>query len=164
MKSKILIITFLFSLSAYAQENKIVYVFPDSVEVAVYEYITQDSEYFIKERGEEVCYYLVLSKDTADVYKMLVQRYFPKSYKSNDRVNISNRVAVINDKRLPLLFDYDELFGTVDVINMGKYGERQDGYVKRSITIRDWAYTIYFIGGYNKGRNYGKILKKELVW
>ena len=146
-------------LNTQQQEEKIVYVFPDSVEVAVYEYITQVSEYFIK-RGEEVCYYLVLEKDTANVYRLIVQRYDP-SYNPNHRANLSNRVAVINDKRLPLLFDYDELFGTVDAINMGRYGVRNESYVKRSITIRDWAFTIYFIGGYNQGRNYGKILKKE---
>jgi len=156
MKNKILFIIFLFSLSVYSQENKIVYIFPDSVEIAVNEYITQ-------EREEKTSYYLVLSKDTADIYRLLVLRYDPL-HNPTHRANLSNRVAVINDKRLPLLFDYDELFGTVDTINIGRYGERDDGYVKRSISIYHWRYQIEFIGGYNKGKNYGKILKKGLVW
>jgi len=149
MKNKILFITFLFSLSVYSQENKIVYIFPDSVEIAVNEYITQ-------ERKEKTSYYLVLSKDTANVYKLMVSSYDP-SYDSTHRANVSNRVAVINDKHLPLLFDYDERFGTLDAINIGRHGERDDGYVKRSITIYDWHYTIYFIGDF---KDYGTILKK----
>ena len=135
--------------------TKIVYVFPDSVEVAVHEYITQKKWI----RSYKPSYYLLLEKDTADVYRLVVLHYEP-SYNPTHRANRSNRVAVINDKRLPLIFDYDELFGTVDAVNIGKFGERNEGYVKRSITIYEWPYTIYFIGGYNKGRNYGKIIKR----
>jgi len=176
MKNKILFITFLFSFSVYSQENKIVYIFPDSVEVAVNEYITQQREntiasYYlglskdttgadilIPVPQEKISYYLRLSKDTANIYRLLVLSYDPSE--PTHRASLSNRVAIINDKRLPLSFGFDEFFGTPDTIKIGKYGER-NGYVSRTVTNYGGGYVIEFIVDYYKGSNYGKILKKE---
>jgi len=137
MRNCVLIfISIICSLPIYSQEHKIIYIFPDNVEVAVNKFIN-------KETREKTCHYLVIVKDTVDTYKLIVP-----SYRPSDRSHLSyyvestNRMAIINDKQYPLLFDYDYRFGTRDTVNVGRYGER-DGFILRTMPIYD-AYTIHF--------------------
>ena len=151
---KISIIGFLIlfgSLPIYSQVQKIIYIFPDNVEVAV------NSAINVKTK-EKVCHYLVLRKDTIDTYNLIVSYYLPSDSSSDNsglsyRIENSDRMAVINDKQYPLLFDYDYRFGTKDAINIGEYGKRDEGFVLRTMIIYDAAYTIHF-------RSDGTILKE----
>lgn len=140
MKKSILILGIIPAfLLAYAQQEKIVYIFPDNVEVAANKFITANGDL------KRTSYFLFLHQDTEGTFKLFIPTYKPsqESYLTHC-VKSSNRVAVIDKKTYSLLFDYDYRFGTRDSVNIGKYGERE-GYILRTTPIFE-AYTIHFRG------------------
>lgn len=125
-------------LSHAQKKNKIHFIFPDSVEITINNYIEEKQERASKEK-----YSCFLWHDSSSIYRLTIL-----PYKKNEKSVIANwirsssRVAVINKRRFPLLLDYDFSFGTSDPENIGQYGER-DGYVKKMNLIAH-AFTITF--------------------
>ena len=134
-----LLVLFLNSCSeTNSQElGKIVYIFPDEVEISVSNYI--DS---LREKGN-VFIFLKLGKKSENTY------YLHVSYCSLENkeslifwVNSTNRYAVIRNSYYPLLLDYDYDFSTKTPLSIGNYGERA-GQILRTMPIYD-GYSIMF--------------------
>lgn len=123
MKKCISVILAFFALSGFAQstpDNKIVYVFPDDVEVAIDQYI----ESFPNKR--DLQFILTLYGNGDGTYEIYVNSC------SMDNKNITpywqqvtNRYAVINKGLYPLLFDYDYDFGAPKPSEIGTCGQRE---------------------------------------
>lgn len=130
-KSMSIILTF-FVLSGFSQpmpDNKILYVFPDDVEVALDQHIES------LPNKEDLQFVLTLCKNVDGTYEIYVN-----SHSTDDGIvyweRVTNRYAVINDKVYPLLFDYDYDFGAPKPSDIGTYG-RREGQVQRIITCND---------------------------
>ncbi|MDX1936280.1 MAG: hypothetical protein SFU21_04160 [Flavihumibacter sp.] len=125
------------------------FVFPDSVEVTASEYVEKQ-----KIKNPNTKYFCFLWYDSLSIYRLTIL-----SYKRNEKtivakwIRSSNRYAVLNNEKLPLLLDYDFRFGTSDPENIGKYGER-DGSVKKMNLIAH-AFTVIF------DNSTGRLLKIE---
>jgi hypothetical protein len=75
---------------------------------------------------------MYLSRDS-NVYKLVAATASPNSFAWRV-VNSTNRVLVINRRYVPLVFDYDETFGTSYEKNVGPFGKR-DGTIVRGKTV-----------------------------
>jgi hypothetical protein len=120
-----------------SKSQEILYVFPDSVEKAINSYITKRPS-----DDKNTQYYVTLYKDQ-DVYTAYISPY-PKSFNQNTSkwIEASNRRVLINNARLPILFEVDYTFGTPDEVSTGFYGSR-DGKIKRVAVIQE-GYSIKF--------------------
>lgn len=145
MKISISIILVFFALSGFAQsmpDNKILYVFPDDVEVAIDQYIGSLSN------KEDLQFVLTLYKNEDGTYEIYVNSC------STDNENatpyywqqITNRYAVINRELYPLLFDYDYDFGAPTPSEIGTYGQRA-GQVLRIISCNDGFHLTFSKSG-----------------
>lgn len=116
---------------AYSQESeKILYIFPDSVELRLNEYIKRQNK-------KEHITYLTLSKKDEGRYYLYVT-FYAKQHAHNIIfwVKSTNRYAVVGQEKYPLLFDYDYDFSTKDILNIGEYGKR-DGQILKTRSIHD---------------------------
>jgi hypothetical protein len=148
MKRIIIIVCILCHFVGYAQERKITYILPDSVEVRINSHLLAKSS--VK---NDKSYYFLLKKDTSRTYNITIIP-FDSSAKSeiSNWVNNTNRYALVNGQLYPLLFDYDFTFSTPEPNNIGIFGHR-DGNI-RKLQLIAHRYTIYF-------RTNGLILKEE---
>ena len=126
-------------------KEKIVYVFPDSVEICLDSCIGK-----IEESGLDFQFYLLLESDSS-LYRLSIGRY-TKGEANNilPWIKQSNRYAVVNNRSLPLIFDYDLNFSTKWGDKIGNFKERE-GEVSR-VKLLLHGITIFF-------NNYGKIVK-----
>lgn len=134
----------LFVLSGFAQpmpDKKILYVFPDDVEVAIDQYTES------LPNKEDLQFVLTLYKNGDGTYEIYVNSC------STDRKNanpywqqVTNRYAVINKGLYPLLFDYDYDFGTPQPSETGTYGQRE-GQVLRIASCNDGFHLTFSRSG-----------------
>lgn len=123
----------LLTTNVFAQSGgKIIYIFPDEVEVKLYNYIKKTEK-----KQQKVV--LTLYKSDAGIYTVFVN--FHKvldntsiASTSDKWVKITNRYVVINDMEYPLLLDYDYQFSTSKPSEIGEYGSR-NGQVMRTMSI-----------------------------
>jgi hypothetical protein len=119
-------------------KDSILYVLSDEVEENVFEYMTKvdtlgDFKYYaifknLKENDNYVLYvgFTAIDRDY----------YF---YAKN-----TNRFLVVGYRKIPLFFDYDELFATSDNNNIGAF-RRGEGFIRRlSILLESDCYSIVF--------------------
>jgi len=143
---RITIIIFLILITSAklkCQNNKdsIIYILPDNIELMIFEYtekidtLKYNFEFFLSRIGDEE-------------FKINISLF--KRYNDNFWYNNTNRYILINNKRYPLILDYDSLFSTSKPVNLGKMGKRE-GYILRSTFIYD-GFSISF----NKE---GKVIK-----
>lgn len=144
MKKCISIILTFFALSGFAQsapDNKILYVFPDDVEVAIDQYIES------LPNKEGLQFVFTLYKNGDGTYEIYVN-----SCSTDDKNTIpywhqiTNRYAVINKGLYPLLFDYDYDFGAPKPSEIGTYGQRE-GQVLRIISCNDGFHLTFSKSG-----------------
>lgn len=151
---KNILLTFL-SFSVYATgraqtNNRILYVLPDSVEVAA-------SVYFQHITGTAAAnqFYCLLATEGNDTCAITISRYEERAKTIVNRwLSHSNRSVIINKTEYPLLTDLDFRFGLPDEKNIGQMGKR-DGMIGKVEAIPHRAYTIIF-----KTDN-GKVLRIE---
>lgn len=120
-------------LSGFARpvnEDRILYVFPDEVEMAIDRYMES------LPNSEELRFVLTLYKNTNGTYDLYVNSHGADNGGSLYWERITNRYAVINNREYPLLFDYDYDFGTSRPSEIGTCGER-DGQVMRVMSVND---------------------------
>ncbi len=144
MKKCISVILAFFALSGFAQsapDNKILYVFPDDVEVAIDQYI----ESFPNKK--DLQFILTLYKNEDGTYEIYVNSC------SIDNKNITpywqqvtNRYAVINKGLYPLLFDYDYDFGAPKPSEIGTCGQRE-GQILRIASCNDGFHLTFSKSG-----------------
>jgi hypothetical protein len=145
---KIAFILFLsLGLKGYSQSSNVVYIIPDSVEVAIERQIT-----YLKVDTTKTLVYFLLEKDDEGIYSLSLFLDIMKQQKelAGKLLKPTNRVLLINKNKYPLMFDYDFRFGTPKEDQIGTFG-RREGNVLRSVLLFH-GYTIYF----NK---LGKIIK-----
>lgn len=92
--------------------------------------------------------YVYLEKINDEKFRIFV------GAKSKDTIwaNFSNRYVVVNNKKIPLVFDYDLIWSTKKTENIGSFGKR-DGEILRTKIIYD-GYNITF-------DRYGKYLEED---
>jgi hypothetical protein len=101
--------------------NSIIYVLPDSIEIELNAIIA---------KSQNSDFYFILGHDEAS-YEIIPCRYGLDSKASIPKwVTITNRHLLVNDKRYPLVFDYDFDFGVVSEDYLGNFPKR-DGTIKR---------------------------------
>ena len=130
------VLVLLCSISIYSQEkDSIIYIFPDKVEMKLYERIKEtpssknyNFEFFLENIDKDT-FRLVLSE-----YNVLTPYYW---------TNNTNRFILINDTKYPLTLDYDSMFGTSKPNEVGEFGERDEGFVLRTLFIYE-GYSIKF--------------------
>jgi hypothetical protein len=150
MRITFIVAFILFYFAGYAQDRKITYFLPDSVEVHINNLLLRSLK--LNNNKE---YYFLLKEDTSRVYNLTVIP-FDINIKTevSNWVSATNRYALINGRLYPLLFDYDFTFSTPDPNNVGSFGHR-DGNIRKLHLIAH-SYTIYF-------KTNGTILK-EVYW
>jgi hypothetical protein len=149
MRNIFIVILILCHFLGHAQGRKIMYIFPDSVEVRIYNHMQKE----LKAKQDNK-HYFFLRQDTIGLYSLTIV-----PFKDSDQtqilswVNGTNRYALVNDTSYPILLDYDFRFSTPD-LRTGDFGHR-DGNI-RKLHLLAHGYTIYF-------RTNGLILK-EVYW
>lgn len=147
MKKSILILIVIATISllntnVFAQrKGKIIYVFPDEVEIKLYNYI----EKINAKRDSEIV--LTLCKSESNYYEVYVNCNKITDVSLIDAADIkwaefTNRYVVINDDEYPLLLDSDYAFSTKRPSEIGKYGGR-DCQVLRTMPVND-GYRVKF--------------------
>ncbi len=120
-------------------ENRILYVFPDEVEVALNDYIKN-----LKKINKDFQFNLILYKEADGNYRVFVSYYEPSKRSLTYSVLVdwpecSDRRVIINDEEYPLVFDHDYDFGTPDPLNISEFGKR-DETILRVMLICDGFY------------------------
>ncbi|WP_407033032.1 hypothetical protein [Polluticaenibacter yanchengensis] len=139
----------LFAFKANAQDSKIIYILPDSVELLLFNKTTEDSVDCSK-----ILYYLEKVKDDT-MQITLIQ--FDKNKKTKSFASqlgmLTNRVVQIADKSYPLIFDYDFIFSTPNNKDIGTIGKRE-GYILKSMLLTHGYSIIFTLDGdfIRKGR------------
>lgn len=121
---KNLTVLFLFLLiyvSLNAQnKDSLIYILPDSVELKLYEFTKSmeaskyDCDFYLSNLGDNIY------RINVSIYRIYNDDYWSRK---------TNRFLVINNKKYPLSFDYDSLFGTMTKFSdIGKMGERRIYY------------------------------------
>jgi len=129
------------SISVYSQEkDSIIYIFPDKVETKLYD---EMQKYTFNEKMSFEFYLKHIEKDTFQLFLSQYNQVLDNSWP------YTNRFILINDKKYPLIFDYDFMFGTEKPNEAGEFGKRDDGFVLRTLRIYE-GYSIKF----NKTGNY----------
>jgi len=147
MKNIFIVVFILYHFTGYAQERKITYILPDSVEIRIDKHIATRSSLGNKS------YYFLLREDTPKVYNLTIIPFEVKDKTEvSEWVNATNRYALVNARLYPLLFDYDFTFSTSEPNNIGSFGHR-DGNIRKLHLIAH-RYTIFF-------KTNGTILKEE---
>jgi hypothetical protein len=126
--------------SCYAQQPKILYYLPDSVEVRINQYLVSQ-----KSGKNYYCILERLDKDTTQIY---VSDYTSKGKRYTESwVFNTNRFVEISNRKLPLILDYDYLYSTLDTSKVGKYGQRSIDIVRQMPIIHSFKikYTKYYI-------------------
>ncbi|MDP4183837.1 MAG: hypothetical protein Q8862_01585 [Bacteroidota bacterium] len=133
-----IILLFFMVSNAYPKEaKKILYIFPDDVEIKLSKYIENTN------KQHEFVVYLMLSKSSDERYKLYIAFYKKKHIKNVIYwVKSTNRYVVVNQEKYPLLIDYDYDFSTSNPLNIGDYGGRE-GQVLRAMPFYD-GYNIEF--------------------
>jgi len=131
-----LLLVIAYSISVYSQEkDSITYVFPDNVEMKLYERIKEIPSF---DSYNFEFYLQSIEKDTFRLsftyYSGLIDNFWAKN---------TNRFILINDKKYPLILDYDSMFSTKNSKEVGEFGKRDDGFVLRSLFIYK-GYNIKF--------------------
>jgi hypothetical protein len=134
-------------IKGYSQSSKIVYIIPDSVEVAIEKQIVH-----LKVGSKNTLVYFLLEKDNEGTYSLSL---FCDEKKQREGLagkisKLTNRVILINKNKYPLMLDYDFIFGTPKEKQVGSFGSREGNIVRSTVLFH--GYTIYF----NKR---GKIIK-----
>lgn len=145
---KIAFILFLFlGLKGYSQSSNVVYIIPDSVEVAIEKQIT-----YLKVDTTKTLVYFLLEKDDEGIYSLSLFIDIMKQQKelAGKLLKPTNRLLLINKNKYPLMFDYDFTFGTPKEDQTGTFGKREGNVLRSALLFH--GYTIYF----NK---LGKIIK-----
>ncbi len=128
--------------------DRIIYVFPDSVEIGVNQYFLQVQEYRPNVNFNHFCGYLDRG-ESVDIYKLVIFEYkneqTPKDDKVVRRVDKSNRYFVVNNRFIPLVFESDFDFGSVGPIsNTGEMGDRYMNFFKFILILEDANPCFYF--------------------
>ncbi len=143
-KSFLIVLVFMAIAGRTAPTNcndKILYIFPDDVEIAINDYIEKYAD------KESLQFVLTLYKDEAGTYKVYVNSYRTDSGNSKHCwEQATNRFAVVNNNEYPLLFDYDYDFSTTKPSEIGEYGQRE-GQVLKIMSINDGFYVKFSKSG-----------------
>lgn len=153
---KNLTVLFLFLLmymSLNAQnKDSLIYILPDSVELKLYEFTKSmeaskyDCDFYLSSLGDNVY------RINVSIYRIYNDDYWSRN---------TNRFLVINNKKYPLSFDYDSLFGTMTKFSdIGKMGERE-GYIMRTTFINEGYNITFNIKGEILKENYSLFIKKN---
>ena len=130
------ILLLLCSMSIFSQEkDSIIYIFPDKVEMKLYERIQKYTSF------NDLDFDFYLTRLEKDTFKLSLSQHNKTG--SGDWVYDTNRFILINDKKYPLLLDYDSMFGTSKPNEAGAFGNRDDGFVLRTQFIYE-GYSIKF--------------------
>lgn len=145
MVKKILANTFLLCIiyiTGFAQKKSIKYIFSDAVEIK----LDSIANSFVK-AGKDIRIYLVLQKN-ATGYTISVCHY-KKSEKNNipKAVKITNRYAIINDRLIPVIFDYDFFFSSPSK-DISVFKNRDDQIVRSSFLNHGPVLTINSKGNF----------------
>lgn len=129
-------------------DDRIIYVFPDSVETGVNQYFLHVQEYRKNMNFNNFCGYLDRG-ETVDIYKLVIFEYRDDQTPKDDdvvrRVNKSNRYFVVNNRLIPLVFESDFDFGSVGPIaNTGEMGDRYMNFYKFRLILEDANPCFYF--------------------
>ena len=137
MRSILSLLLVIFTLNVNAQDNKIIYILPDSVELLLFSKKAKDSV------GLKTMFYLEKVKD--DTMKItLIEFDLNRNANSfsSQLVMLTNRVVQISDKLYPLILDYDFIFSTPNSKDIGRIGKRE-GYILKSVLLTH-GYSIVF--------------------
>lgn len=134
MKQRIILFSlFLFVLALFkaTAQEKLYYVFSDSVEMALYQSIQcMDSD-------KEICLYITTSSKVDNNISMYLLELKDDNCDLAIFARQTNRYAIICSKDIPIVFDIDFRWGTTTSKDyLGNCGNRE-GLYKRSILIID---------------------------
>jgi hypothetical protein len=118
-------------------KDSILYVLSDEVEMSAFEYMNK-----IDKVGN-FKFDAILKKRTVDDNYALCISYMEVDREYYYYAKTTNRFLVVGDRRIPLFFDYDELFATSDNNDIGVFKSRE-GYVRRQSILFDYCFTIVF--------------------
>lgn len=122
--------------------SRILYVLPDSVEIAANGYI----QHIIRPSSTSQ-FYCLLASEGSDTCAITITPYEERSRTIvNKWLAYSNRSVMINKTEYPLLTDLDFRFGLPDEDNIGQMGKR-DGYISKVHAMPHAFYTIVFRAG-----------------
>lgn len=78
-----------------------------------------------------------------------------KNIKDDHFVKNTNRIILIRDKLYPLVFDYDEKFGTTSTLDeiMKYIKENRNPLLKREYNLFDGKFLIFDLSGYSEWSN-----------
>ncbi|WP_346319393.1 hypothetical protein [Chitinophaga sp. YIM B06452] len=123
-------------LSVQAQNRRMVLSVPDSVGMKVQEHIIG-----ILTTTDKKDFYCLLEADTGQTFRLTVFAFDPDC-PPNPWVDLAHGVLLVNDRQIPLLFDYDFWFGTFLKEPPSDYG-RQEQPIFKVLSLTD-SYIIYF--------------------
>lgn len=128
---------FLFTITLIKAQEKdsILYIIPDSVEVRIYEETK-------KIDLSKFNLYFFLSKIDKNIYRINYSSFPNDSKSKNPWIDNTNRFLIVNNRKFPLIFDYDSSFSTQTNTMLGSFGERE-GNIQRSYIIFE-GYSITF--------------------
>lgn len=128
---------FLFTITLIKAQEKdsILYIIPDSVEVRIYEETK-------KIDLSKFNLYFFLSKIDKNIYRINYSSFPNDSKSKNPWIDNTNRFLIVNNRKFPLIFDYDSSFSTQTNTMLGSFGERE-GNIQRAYIIFE-GYSITF--------------------
>jgi hypothetical protein len=145
MKKYLIIVFWLLSIKVYSQ-SKVVYIIPDSVEVAIKKQISK-----LKHNSADAFIYFLLEKNKGGIYSLSLFRDPARQGGLMDKIlKLTNRVLLIDEDKYPLMFDYDFTFSTPKETKIGSIGNREGNVVRSTALFH--GYTIFF-------NTSGKIIK-----
>lgn len=119
------------------EKDSIIYYLPDSVEIIINDYL-QSWEY-------DTIKFECIMKQDGKLYELIVCQYNDKNYISEN----TNRYVIINNRRIPVYFDYDIEFWLKEeqVKNLGEFGNRFGGLLpKRKILFHCFSIKFNRLG------------------
>ncbi|MBV6429834.1 MAG: hypothetical protein KIPDCIKN_04410 [Haliscomenobacter sp.] len=135
MKMIVLIFTFLTGNFVQAQSrDSILYIFSDQVERKIFSRI--------EKYPDDYSFIIWLSEPKKNLFSVDIMAYLTRDGFSIEWHNASNRYAVINQYRVPILLDFDFKFSTRDSQNISSFGKRDEN-IKRTLLMTH-SRLIYF--------------------
>jgi hypothetical protein len=126
MKQLFFFLSFSYTVNCLAQSRseKITYIFSDTVEITLDSVLNS-----LSKNTNDVLFFLYLRKDSSN-FNASVVSYRKKEEKNLSRlVKQTNRFAIINQRLVPVIFDYDYLF-TSPSNDIGSFGHRDNQIVR----------------------------------
>jgi hypothetical protein len=124
----------MFNISAFPQErDSIIYIFPDKIEMKLYERMKDIST------SDTCSFHFYLTTVEKNMFRIFVCHLCRNNY----WVNNTNRFVLINNKKYPLVLEYDSIFSTHRHREVGEFGKRDDGFIFRTLLIYK-GYNITF--------------------